>query len=78
MAKTIEKTELRKKFGGGDIIDVIYTDGTKRKIDPVAVNKKKAQLQAQQTEITDQIGLLDDDLALVEAETKKAQPVKRV
>lgn len=73
MAREISKTELRTNVMGKPVLDVIYTDGTKRKFDSEKLTIRRKRLRERRRAINKDIKVVDDMLTMVdEAVTKNA------
>ena len=57
---------MRKDYKGHDVLDVIFSDGTKKKIDPVKLQAKRAYLNGKQVTNQHEIDAIDDELAFFE------------
>ena len=62
MTKEISHYETRKKLNGDDILDVIYNDGTKKRIDPVKIKKRRDKYKAKGR--TAEANILNNEIAI--------------
>ena len=67
----IETTEKRKRVGGGHVLDVIFSDGTKRKYDPEKMAREKKRLTSLQVTTQQSLDTVTADLTFVEDELNK-------
>lgn len=75
MRTDIDSVEVRQKVGGGLVVDVIYTNGIKVKLDPKKLEKEKAKLEKHIASKVEDVAVIDDALAFIEAEVAKSPEI---
>jgi transcriptional regulator NrdR family protein len=68
MENKISKKEMRKNITGGDVLDVIYEDGTKKKLDKQKLSFKKTRIEQKRVVSQNEISRIDDNIALINEE----------
>jgi hypothetical protein len=71
MTRIIERTELRINVDGEPVLDVIYTNGIKRKLDQDKLKKQLKRLRTQRKAIKAEIEQVDELLAMIDTEVTK-------
>lgn len=71
MTKVIIKRELRTNHEGGSVLDLIYDDGTKRKLDLSKLQDKKTRLVRTKEALVHDESIVDDEIKQIEDEVKK-------
>jgi hypothetical protein len=72
MRTDIKTTELRDTIEGGKALDVIYSDGTKRKLDLKRLKGHRRMLRGQRKNINAEIAVVDEQIAMVEEAISKS------
>lgn len=63
MRTDIVTTQMRKDYKGQDVLDVIFSDGTKKKIVPVQLQQKRAYLASKIITRQAEIDAIDEEIA---------------
>jgi len=64
----IAKVEVRDRFGGGKIVDVVFTNGRKVKYDPEILRHRKQKLEEKKTSTQKEIDLVDELVTFTEGQ----------